>query len=82
VKVGSPVSVRLSIPEINLNVEKQEFHGKVGFVDVVANGASFETRVWAEIANPNNVLRPGLLATMTILPAASEGGDLKTPSQP
>jgi membrane fusion protein, multidrug efflux system len=81
VKVGSPVSVHLSIPEINLDVEKQVFHGKIGFVDVVANGASFETRVWAEIANPNNVLRPGLQATMKILPATSEGADLKTPSQ-
>ncbi len=78
VKVGSPVIVHLSIPDIDLDVEKQAFRGKIGFVDVVANGASFETRVWAEIANPNNVLRPGLQATMTILPAASEGADLKT----
>ena len=81
VKVGSPVTVHLSIPDIDLDVEKQAFRGKIGFVDVVANSASFETRVWAEIANPKNVLRPGLQATMTILPAASEGADLKTSTQ-
>ncbi len=81
VKVGSPVIVHLSIPDIKLDVEKQAFRGKIGFVDVVANSVSFETRVWAEIANPNNVLRPGLQATMTILPAASEGADLKTSTQ-
>jgi RND family efflux transporter MFP subunit len=66
VKVGSPVSVRLSVRGADLDVEKQIFHGRIGFVDVVANSASLETRVWAEVPNPDNVLRPGLLATMTI----------------
>jgi membrane fusion protein, multidrug efflux system len=79
VKVGCPVIVHLSIPDAELNVVKQAFRGKIGFVDVVANGASFETRVWAEIPNPDNILRPGLLATMTILPYSSDAAGLKTP---
>jgi RND family efflux transporter MFP subunit len=66
VKVGSPVAVKLSVRGAEPEVEKQVFHGRIGFVDVVANSASLETRVWAEVPNPNNVLRPGLLATMTI----------------
>jgi RND family efflux transporter MFP subunit len=66
VKVGSPVTVKLSVRGAEPEVEKQVFHGHIGFVDVVANSASLETRVWAEVPNPNNVLRPGLLATMTI----------------
>jgi RND family efflux transporter MFP subunit len=73
VKVGSPVTVRLSVRDADLEIEKQEFQGRIGFVDVVANSASRETRVWAEVPNPNNVLRPGLRATMTILPGPSAG---------
>jgi membrane fusion protein (multidrug efflux system) len=70
VKVGSPVTVRLSLRSTHLDVEKQVFHGRIGFVDVVANSVSFDTRVWAEVPNPGNILRPGLLATMTIEPSA------------
>jgi RND family efflux transporter MFP subunit len=70
VKVGSPVTVRLNVRTADLDVEKKVFHGRIGFVDVVANSASLDTRVWAEIPNPDNILRPGLLATMTIEPAS------------
>jgi membrane fusion protein, multidrug efflux system len=78
VKVGCPVIVNLSVQDADLEVEKQTFRGRIGFVDVVANDSSFETRVWAEVPNPNNVLRPGLKATMKILPISAEGGGLKT----
>jgi RND family efflux transporter MFP subunit len=67
VKVGSPVTVVLDIQGAELDVEKQVFQGKIGFVDPVANVG--DTRVWAEVPNPRNVLRPGFLATMTVLPA-------------
>jgi RND family efflux transporter MFP subunit len=69
-KVGSPVTVVLDIPGADLDVEKQVFQGKIGFVDPVANVG--DTRVWAEVPNPRNVLRPGFLATMTVLPALSD----------
>jgi RND family efflux transporter MFP subunit len=78
VKVGSPVTVRLSVSDANLEIEKQVFQGRIGFVDVVANSATRETRVWAEVPNPNNTLRPGLRASMTILPATSAGVGAKT----
>ncbi len=69
VKVGTPVTVRLNVAGAAPDVERQVFHGRIGFVDVVANSASQETRVWADVPNPNNVLRPGLLARMTIEPS-------------
>ncbi len=78
VKVGSPVIVRLSIPDADLDVEKQaSFTASIGFVDVVAN-ASARRASGRKSPNPNNVLRPGFQATMTILPASSEAGGLKT----
>jgi membrane fusion protein, multidrug efflux system len=67
VKVGSKVAVRLAFSDKhNLPVEQQIFRGQIGFVDVVVE--LHEARVWAEIPNPDNLLRPGLEATMTILP--------------
>jgi membrane fusion protein (multidrug efflux system) len=78
VKVGSPVIVNLNVRDADLPVEKQTFRGRIGFVDVVADDVGYRTRVWAEVPNPNNVLRPGLRATMKILPISSDAGDAKT----
>jgi membrane fusion protein, multidrug efflux system len=70
VKVGSQVEVRLSVtPDLSLPVEQQIFKGRIGFVDV--GGSLKDTRVWAQVDNPDNILRPGLNATMTITPAAA-----------
>ncbi len=70
VKQGAPVEVTLDIKGADLDVEKQVFRGKIGFVDQVANVG--DTRVWAEVPNPGNVLRPGFVATMKILPASAD----------
>ena len=51
------------------DIEKQIFKGKVVFVDVKAVAAS-KVEVWAEVENPDNVLRAGLPAKMTIFPVA------------
>ncbi len=59
VKVGSPVIVHLEHSGLQL-ASSSKLSRPVGFVDVVANGSTRDTRVWAEVANPNNVLRPGL----------------------
>jgi RND family efflux transporter MFP subunit len=73
VKRGSPVTVMLDIKGADLDIEKQVFHGKIGFVDAVASVT--DTRVWAEVPNPGNVLRPGFIATMTILPGGVKEGN-------
>jgi multidrug resistance efflux pump len=73
VKRGSPVTVQLDIKNVDLEIEKQDFHGKIGFVDQVAQMG--DTRVWAEVPNPGNVLRPGFTAIMTILPDETNAGN-------
>jgi RND family efflux transporter MFP subunit len=65
IKRGSPVTVVLDIEGADPAVSKQVFQGKVDFVDPVATAT--DTRVWAQVPNPGNVLRPGFFATMTIL---------------
>jgi RND family efflux transporter MFP subunit len=79
-KKGTPVTVQLAIKGAELEIEKQVFRGKIGFVDAVANAT--ETRVWAEVPNPGNVLRPGFFATMTIFPDEGNAGAAKTRPAP
>jgi RND family efflux transporter MFP subunit len=77
VKPGCEVQVKLDLPGIDHEVEKQSFQGRIVFVDVKAEPVTQTVRVWAEVGNPENVLRGGLLAKMTIfpdrLPPAPEG---------
>ncbi len=73
VRRGSPVTVVLNIKNADLPVEKQVFHGKIGFVDAVSTVG--DTRVWAEVPNPGNVLRPGFNATMTIMVGGFDTGN-------
>lgn len=75
VRPGSPVQVRLNVPGAELEVEERTFEGRIVFVDPTAIGATDRLRnaqlvnVRAEVANPENVLIPGMKADMTILPA-------------
>jgi RND family efflux transporter MFP subunit len=68
VKPGCEVQVKLDLPGIDHEVEKQSFPGRIVFVSVKAEPVSQTVRVWAEVDNPENVLRGGLLARMTIFP--------------
>lgn len=78
VQAGDPVKLRLNIPDVDLEVEKEEFEGKVVFIDVVAEPLTQRVRVWAEVENRNNILKAGLTADAVILPTstatASKGG--------
>src|SRR5262249_13012083 len=66
VKPGAQVEVSLDLPQVDLDVEKQVFTGKIVFVAVNAISASQGVQVWAEVQNPGNVLRAGLFASMKI----------------
>lgn len=67
IRAGSPVVVRLDLPDVELAEEKIELTGKLVFVDVGVEPVSGQIRVWAEVENPNEILRAGLPAKMTIL---------------
>lgn len=70
IKPGAEAQVQLDFPNLTLDIEKQVFKGKVVFVDVKAEPAFHKVEVWAEVENPDNVLRDGLPAKMKIFPAA------------
>jgi RND family efflux transporter MFP subunit len=66
IRRGDEVDVRLDIPEADLEIEKQSFRGKIVFVDVKAEPVSRKIRIGAEVENPDNILRAGLRARMTV----------------
>jgi len=69
-KPGSKVRVRLDLPAIEPAVEfddeLKEFVGKLIFVDIGVEAVSGQIRVWAEVPNPDGILRAGLPARMVI----------------
>jgi multidrug resistance efflux pump len=68
VKPGARVHVQLDIPDVELDAERERLDGRIVFVDVAAQQVTLLVRVWAEVANPKNILRAGLNAKMTVFP--------------
>jgi multidrug efflux pump subunit AcrA (membrane-fusion protein) len=71
VKPGAEVKVWLDIPGVELEVEREAFMGRIVFVDVSAEPVTRQVRLWAEVANRDNILRAGLTARMAIFPDKS-----------
>lgn len=66
VRPGHSVRVKLDIPGVDLPVEQEVFEGRIVFVDKSVQPVTRKVRVWAEVANRNDLLRAGLTATMEI----------------
>ena len=62
---GRPVSLVVDLP----GAPKSEFPGKIVFISPEVNPVNGQFRVWAEIENRDQLLRPGLQGSMVILPA-------------
>jgi len=65
---GSRVVVQIDDPDISLPEEQDVFEGRIVFVDLSVQPLTHKVRVWAEVANRENILRAGLTAQMTIFP--------------
>ncbi len=68
--VGSTADLLVDLP----GRLKASFTGKIVFIDPEINAISNQVRVWAEVANPDLLLRPGMPAQMTI------GGSHRAPA--
>ncbi len=66
VQVGSVVTVQLDVPDVDLPSERLTFPGRIAFVDVKVEPVTHRVKVWAEVHNPNGVLKDGLTARMVI----------------
>lgn len=65
-KQGAKVKVRLSVPDLDLPEEREEFEGQITFVDLISDPVTHETRIFADVRNKNNILRAGLTAEMIL----------------
>ncbi len=66
IRPGSSVVVRLDLPDVDLPEEHLTMNGKLVFVDAGVEPVSGQIRVWAEVPNPEGILRAGLPARMII----------------
>ena len=82
VKVGQDVLVRPFVADIELPVEKTVYRGKISFVDhEIQAVAETATRVYVDVPNVDNMLRPGLQAELTIRladPGAADAANAST----
>lgn len=65
-KQGAKVKVRLSVPDLDLPEEREEFSGQITFVDLISDPVTQETRIFADVRNKDNILRAGLTAEMIL----------------
>jgi macrolide-specific efflux system membrane fusion protein len=65
--LGRRVALNVTVPGSG----ESQFTGQVVFVSPEINPVNNQVRIWAEIDNPQLLLRPGLSGTMTIEPAAA-----------
>lgn len=66
IAVGSAVFVRLEIPGVDLEIEKQSFAGRINHVDVKVEPVSHLVKVRAVVENRDSILKEGLTAEMAI----------------
>ncbi len=71
--VGRPVRLVATLP----GGRQKSFQGVVVFASPELEPVSGQFRVWAEIENPDGLLRPGQPATMTLAPVAAPSADGK-----
>lgn len=68
---GADVTVKVSLPDNS----EAEFRGKVVFVSPEIDPVNGQVRIWAEVDNPEYILRPGMKAAMSVhkggVPAAA-----------
>lgn len=71
---GADVTVKVSLPDNTA----AEFRGRVVFVSPEIDAVNGQVRIWADVDNPEYLLRPGMKATMSIQtagpPAAAASG--------
>ena len=80
---GDPVTVQLVESTLAPEIRNRVFEGKIGFIDEVVNKFTIDVRVWATVDNQDDLLRPGLEASMRVFPgkratAQAAGPDART----
>lgn len=70
---GRPVMLTVNLP----GKPNRDFQGTVVFVSPEVEPVTGQFRVWAEVENPEFLLRPGLQGSLSILPPAPADGTVR-----
>jgi macrolide-specific efflux system membrane fusion protein len=65
---GRPVTLTVELP----GGQQTQFGGRVAFVSPEVNPVNGQVRFWAEIANPDLRLRPGMSGKLEVLPPSAQ----------
>ena len=68
VRRGNAVTVEIDLDDAPPEIKGRTFEGRLVYVDPTVDAISLTVRVWAEVDNPDGLLKAGLGATMTIFP--------------
>lgn len=72
IRQGDPVVVRLESPNLSSKIRDMTFNGNIRFIDGAVTPVSEKIRIWAEVRNEGSNLKPGLRATLEILPTTAD----------
>ncbi len=75
IRQGDSVVVRLESPNLSSKVRDMTFNGNIRFIDGAVTPVTEQIRIWAEVRNNGSNLKPGLRATLEILPSTSESDE-------
>lgn len=81
IEPGDSVQARIAVDRLDgqqPELAELRFEGRVMFVDPTVDLVLGGVRVWARVENPDNLLKAGLPATMTILPLKDVPQTLRT----
>ncbi|HBN79050.1 efflux RND transporter periplasmic adaptor subunit [Rubinisphaera italica] len=73
---GDPVVVRLESPNLSSKIRDMTFNGNIRFIDGAVTPVTEKIRIWAEVRNEGNKLKPGLRATLEIMPSTKQTDEL------
>ena len=85
VRPGDPVEARIDASRLDglpPELAEMTFDGTVMFVDPTVGTIGGDIRVWARVENPENLLKAGLPATMTITPSGEIPSTASTQESP
>jgi RND family efflux transporter MFP subunit len=66
IKQGDPVEVHIDFDDVELQVEKEVFAGRLVFIDLTVEPVTKKVVVYAEVDNRDSILKAGLPARMKI----------------
>lgn len=74
IRPGAAVSIQIAAPEGPAQVDQMSFAGQVTLIDTKVEPVTQTVRIWAEVANRDEILKDGLTGVMRVYRNPQSGG--------